>query len=63
MVSSTTAPRKRFASTYLHDVDWNIVLLRQVEDSRVEAIVPAIVMENLARVQAAMNRYHIHDPR
>ena len=37
--------------------------VRQVEDSRVDAITMEKVTEHIARVQAAMDRYHINDPR
>ena len=62
MVSSTTGPEKGCDNLFQrHKLEYRAVL--QVEDSRVDATVPAMVMEILAKVQAAIDRYHIHDSR
>ena len=54
-------PSKKYVENLLakHGLKCSAVL--QVEKNRVDSITPEIVMETIARVQAVMNRYHIHD--
>ena len=55
-------PSKKYVENLLVRHGLKCSAVREVEDNRVDAITPAIVMENIARVQAVVNRYNIHNP-
>ena len=56
-------PSKRYVNYFMHRNGLAYHAVRQIEDKPVEEMTPEIVSEHMARVQAAMDRYNIRDPK
>ena len=59
---SNNRPSKKYCELFLSRHNLELRAVRQVEDKCVMAMTPEHVSEHIARIKAAMDRYHIHDP-
>ena len=60
---SNNRPSNKYCELVLSRHNLELRIVREVEDKLLMAMTPEQVSKHIERIQATMDRYHIHDPR